>query len=61
MTDSHLAPETIIFTNAPALDGHANSNYIAERLLDDAVRTRGIRTSLARVSQVAGAVRKPGL
>jgi hypothetical protein len=38
-----------------------NSKYIAERLLDNAARTRRIRTSLARVSQVAGVVRNPGL
>lgn len=60
-TNSHLTPETIISTDTPAPNGYANSKHIAERLLDHAAQTRGIRTSLARVGQVAGAVRNPGL
>jgi thioester reductase-like protein len=60
-TDSRLTPERIISTNTPAPNGYANSKYIAEKLLDHAAQTLGIRTSLARVGQVAGAVRTPGL
>lgn len=60
-TDSRLTPESIISTNTPAVNGYANSKYIAEKLLDHATQILGIRTSLARVGQVAGAVRTPGL
>ncbi|KAJ5355196.1 NRPS-like enzyme [Penicillium cataractarum] len=60
-TDSHLTPESIISTDTPAPNGYATSKYIAERLLGHAAQTRGIRTSFARVGQVAGAVRTPGL
>jgi thioester reductase-like protein len=60
-TDSHLTPESIISTKTPAPNGYANSKYLAEKLLDHAAQTLEIRTSLARVGQVAGAVRTPGL
>jgi thioester reductase-like protein len=60
-TDSRLTPESIISTNTPGPNGYANSKYIAEKLLDHAAQILGIRTSLARVGQVAGAVRTPGL
>ncbi|KAJ5698745.1 hypothetical protein N7462_000750 [Penicillium macrosclerotiorum] len=60
-TESSLTPEAIIKTDSPGLNGYANSKYIAEQLLDYASKTRGIRASIARVAQVAGAVRNPGL
>ncbi|KAF3391263.1 Iterative polyketide synthase CazM [Penicillium rolfsii] len=60
-TESRLTPGSIISTNTPAPNGYANSKYIAEKLLDHAAQKLGIRTSLARVGQVAGAVRTPGL
>jgi thioester reductase-like protein len=43
------------YTLAP--NGYAKSKNVAERLLDHAAQTRGIRTSFARVGQVAGVVR----
>lgn len=60
-TNSRLTPESIFSTNTTAPNGYANSKYVAEKLLDHSAQTLGIRTSLARVGQVAGAVRTPGL
>ncbi|KAL3444616.1 acetyl-CoA synthetase-like protein [Aspergillus insuetus] len=55
-------PEAVIETTAPAPNGYADSKYLAELLLDQATR-QGIfpRASFARVGQVAGALRSPGL
>ncbi|RAK99268.1 NRPS-like enzyme [Aspergillus ibericus CBS 121593] len=60
-TDSGLTPETVIQTTTPAPNGYAESKYLAEHLLDHAARQSHIRASFARVGQVAGAVRSPGL
>lgn len=56
-----LIPETVVPTERPAPNGYANSKYIAEQLLDHAARTQSLRTSFARVGQIAGAARTPGL
>ncbi|PWY91620.1 NRPS-like enzyme [Aspergillus sclerotioniger CBS 115572] len=60
-TDTGLTPETVIQTNIPAPNGYADSKYLAELLLDHAAHQSHIHTSFARVGQVAGAVRSPGL
>ncbi|RAH54357.1 NRPS-like enzyme [Aspergillus piperis CBS 112811] len=72
-SESGLLPEIVITTTTPAPNGYANSKYIAEHLLDYAVKqqqeqqsdpkqTRAAPSfSFARVGQVAGAVRSPGL
>ncbi|RAH43173.1 acetyl-CoA synthetase-like protein [Aspergillus brunneoviolaceus CBS 621.78] len=65
-------PETIITTTTPAPNGYANSKYIAEHLLAHAGQQklqqqfqnhneRGPSFAFARVGQVAGVVRFPGL
>ncbi|THC89059.1 hypothetical protein EYZ11_011499 [Aspergillus tanneri] len=59
-TPSGLTPETVIQTATPAPNGYANSKYLAEQLLEHAARKRTVRASIARVGQVAGAVRTPG-
>lgn len=59
--DSHSIPEEVIETNSPAPNGYANSKYLAEQLLLHAARNGSKGMSLARVGQVAGAVRSPGL
>ncbi|KAJ5591981.1 uncharacterized protein N7459_002350 [Penicillium hispanicum] len=60
-TASGRTPEAVITTETPAPNGYANSKYIAEQLLGQAAPTRAIRASFARVGQVAGTVRTPGL
>lgn len=71
--ESGLIPETVLTTTTSAPNGYANSKYIAEHLLDYAAqqqqeqqnRTQQAQAapsfSFARVGQVAGAVRSPGL
>ncbi|GLA30077.1 putative NRPS-like protein biosynthetic cluster [Aspergillus niger] len=71
--ESGLIPETVLTTTTSAPNGYANSKYIAENLLDYAAQqqqeqqnhTQQARAapsfSFARVGQVAGAVRSPGL
>ncbi|RAH66761.1 acetyl-CoA synthetase-like protein [Aspergillus aculeatinus CBS 121060] len=71
-TESGLTPETIITTTTPAPNGYANSKYIAEHPLAHAAQQKLQQPSqnhnerrpafaFARVGQVAGAVRSPGL
>lgn len=60
-TESNLTPEIIVSTSTPAPNGYANSKYLAEQLLDHAAWSHSLRTSFARVAQVAGAVNTPGL
>lgn len=59
-TESNLTPETVVTTNCPAPNGYANSKYIAEQLLAHAARTLSIKTSFARVGQIAGPVQAGG-
>ncbi|GLB20862.1 putative NRPS-like protein biosynthetic cluster [Aspergillus tubingensis] len=72
-SESGLLPETVLTTTTPAPNGYANSKYIAKHLLNyatkqqeeqqnDSKRARDAPSfSFARVGQVAGAVRSPGL
>ncbi|KAE8363507.1 hypothetical protein BDV27DRAFT_129836 [Aspergillus caelatus] len=62
-TENGLTPETVIKTNTPAPNGYADSKYLAEQLLDQAARQDPVHVhaSFARVGQVAGPVRSPGL
>ncbi|PYH65836.1 acetyl-CoA synthetase-like protein [Aspergillus vadensis CBS 113365] len=72
-SESGLIPETVLSTTTPAPNGYANSEYIAEHLLDYAAKQQEVQQnspeqaraapsfSFARVGQVAGAVRSPGL
>ncbi|PWY82061.1 acetyl-CoA synthetase-like protein [Aspergillus heteromorphus CBS 117.55] len=55
-------PEQIVTTTLPAANAYSNSKYIAEHLIASATaRSPSLRASIARVGQVAGAVRAPGL
>lgn len=58
---SLLTPETLVRTTSPAPTGYANSKYIAEHLIGESVAQKSVRASIARVGQVSGAVRAPGL
>jgi thioester reductase-like protein len=61
-TTSGLTPEAVIQTTTPAPNGYAESKYLAELLLDHAMRQRILScASFARVAQVAGALRSRGL
>lgn len=62
-TDNGLTPETVIKTTTPAPNGYADSKYLAEQLLDQAARQDPVHVhaSFARVGQIAGPVRSPGL
>jgi thioester reductase-like protein/aryl carrier-like protein len=60
--ESKVTPEEVITHHEPAINGYVGSKYLAERLLDYAVQKRpGFRASIARVGQVAGAVRNRDL
>ena len=62
-------PEKIVLTSSPAANGYGESKYLAEQLLDHAAqmiqRIPGQRPAVefatARVGQVAGPVKRPGL
>ncbi|KAF9892148.1 hypothetical protein FE257_002554 [Aspergillus nanangensis] len=57
-----LTPEiNMDSTTTPGPNGYANSKYIAEGLVAHAARQNDVRASVARVGQIAGAVRAPGL
>ena len=58
---SLLTPEELVTTTSAAQNGYANSKYIAEHLIGEAVSKKSIRASIARVGQIAGAIRAPGL
>ncbi|KAL2785317.1 acetyl-CoA synthetase-like protein, partial [Aspergillus keveii] len=61
-TTSGLTPEAVTQTTTPAPNGYAESKYLAELLLDYAMRQKLLpRASFARVGQVAGAKRSRGL
>ncbi|KAJ5556369.1 acetyl-CoA synthetase-like protein [Penicillium frequentans] len=68
-TDTGLTPESIVTTTTPALNGYANSKYVAEHLLAHAVQQSSGslasahvgQVAVARVGQVAGPVRSRGL
>ncbi|KAJ5263339.1 NRPS-like enzyme [Penicillium angulare] len=56
-----LTPESLITTESPAPNGYATSKYIAEHLLGYAARRGLSGAAFARVGQVAGPIRSPGL
>jgi len=59
---SPKVPETIIDDiTTPLPIGYGESKYIAERLLGYASRSLGIRTSVARVGQIAGPIERKGV
>ncbi|PLB43654.1 NRPS-like enzyme [Aspergillus steynii IBT 23096] len=60
-TASAVTPEEVIQTQGPGPNSYADSKYLAEQLLDSAARERGLPASIARVGQIAGAARSPGL
>lgn len=60
-TGSETMPEAVVTINRPSLNGYAGSKYIAEHIIDHAVKYSSIRASIVRVGQVAGAVNTPGL
>jgi thioester reductase-like protein/aryl carrier-like protein len=60
-TVSKETPEEVITTEKPAPNGYAESKYLAEQLLDYASRKLSVPISFARVGQIAGAARSPGL
>ncbi|KAJ5727271.1 NRPS-like enzyme [Penicillium malachiteum] len=60
-TENGLIPETVITTTTPAPNGYANSKYISEHLLAYAAQQGLPHPAFARVGQVAGPIRYPGL
>ncbi|KAJ5083746.1 NRPS-like enzyme [Penicillium angulare] len=58
-TENGLTPEKLINMTTPSPNGYTNSKYIAEHLLAEAAQN--IDTAFARVGQVAGPVRAPGI
>ncbi|KAJ5703224.1 acetyl-CoA synthetase-like protein [Penicillium malachiteum] len=60
-TDSGLIPETLIETSSLASNGYADSKYVAEQLLGYASKQALVPSAFARVGQVAGSIRSPGL
>ncbi|KAJ5634499.1 NRPS-like enzyme [Penicillium herquei] len=60
-TETGLIPETIVTTTSPAPNGYANSKYISEHLLAYAAQQGVPHLAFARVGQVAGPIRYPGL
>jgi thioester reductase-like protein len=53
-------PEEILTTTSTASTGYGNSKYLAEHIIDHAVKTQHLRASVARVGQIAAAVNGPG-
>ncbi|KAH8429290.1 uncharacterized protein LDX57_006957 [Aspergillus melleus] len=52
-------PERVIDLNKPAINGYAESRYIAEHLLHHATKRLGICTSIARLTYVPGSTQLP--
>ncbi|KAL9579715.1 MAG: hypothetical protein Q9212_004940 [Teloschistes hypoglaucus] len=60
--DSSLVPEYIFDDPSVSLPmGYAQSKHIAERILDQAAKVAGLRTTICRVGQVAGPVGQSGI
>lgn len=56
------APEIILESlDSPHANGYSQSKFISEGLCDTASRHLGVPVAIARVGQVAGAVRQPGM
>ncbi|KAJ5613188.1 NRPS-like enzyme [Penicillium lagena] len=60
-TESGIIPEASVVTDTPAPNGYAESKYLSEQLLAHAARKLSLPLSFARVGQIAGAARMPGL
>lgn len=55
-------PEQVpTLSDAPNTNGYARSKFLSELLCDSAAQQLGIPVTIARVGQVAGAVRQPGV
>ncbi|KAK7752885.1 putative NRPS-like protein biosynthetic cluster [Diatrype stigma] len=60
--DAGPAPEEVLASlDTPYANGYARSKLLSELLCDEAARHLGIPAAVARVGQVAGPVRRPGL
>ncbi|KAI1379850.1 putative NRPS-like enzyme [Hypoxylon crocopeplum] len=60
--DAGPAPEAVLEAlDTPFASGYARSKFISERLCDTAARHLEVPVAVARVGQVAGPVRRPGL
>jgi thioester reductase-like protein len=53
-------PEEIVATTSTSSTGYGNSKYLAEHIINHAVKTQHLRASVARVGQIAAAVNGPG-
>jgi thioester reductase-like protein len=60
-TESGIIPEENVVTDTPGPNGYAESKYLSEQLLAYAASKLSLPLSFARVGQIAGAARKPGL
>ncbi|KAF3064982.1 L-aminoadipate-semialdehyde dehydrogenase [Daldinia childiae] len=60
--DSGAAPEAVLEPlDSPAANGYSRSKFISENLCNTASKHLGIPVTIARVGQVGGAARYPGL
>ncbi|KAI0012777.1 putative NRPS-like enzyme [Xylariaceae sp. FL0662B] len=60
--DAGPAPEAVLESlDTPYPNGYSQSKFLSELLCDAAARHLGIPVAIARVGQVAGPVRRPGL
>ncbi|KAI1085430.1 acetyl-CoA synthetase-like protein [Whalleya microplaca] len=56
------APETVLESlDTPDSSGYARSKFLSERLCDTAAKHLGIPVTIARLGQVAGPARQPGI
>jgi thioester reductase-like protein/aryl carrier-like protein len=53
-------PEEILATTSTSSTGYGNSKYLAEHIINHAVKTQHLRASVARVGQIAAAVNGKG-
>ncbi|KAJ0426103.1 hypothetical protein BJY00DRAFT_307607 [Aspergillus carlsbadensis] len=53
-------PEEIMTTTSTSSTGYGSSKYLAENLINHAVKVQHLRASVARVGQIAAAVNGPG-
>lgn len=60
-TETGLIPEALVATKTPALNGYADSKYLAEHLLGYAAQQALVPSAFSRVGQVAGSTRSPGM
>ncbi|KAI0384450.1 putative NRPS-like enzyme [Hypomontagnella monticulosa] len=61
-TNAGPAPEAVLESlDTPSANGYSQSKFISERLCDTAARHLGVPVAIARVGQVAGAIRQVGM